>query len=453
MKYQSNIQRLSSTSIHDWYRFVYAYSDQLVEDLLDEFEADRDDLVLDPFNGTGTTTVVAKRNGIDSIGLDASPAGVLAGKVKTTWTIDIEDLHQRRIELQQTIEPVFKRISAEGNTTLESFGGASDVEDVSLESYNFEYPDKVGKGWLSEKPLRKMLVLRHHVDQLPDDDITDVIRLAMVAILPEDVGNVGFGPEIYKVSKQEDVDVLSLFDKKMDKIERDLKEIQSVIADGFEPGTTEVFNADARVMADELRSKSDLLNQDKHAGEVDYVITSPPYPAEHDYTRNQRMELVWLGVLEDNQDLQRIKKRNIRSNTKNIYVKDDDGEQTHIRDLDSVDEIVTEMEQIIDDKDISHGFGQYYPRVIEEYFGGMQRHFEQLYELLADGGKAAYVVADQASYWQVQVATGEILGEIAEKRAGFDIEGIVPWRKVAATTGRREDLEEEMLIIRKPSAN
>lgn len=449
MKGKSNIARLSETDIHDWYRMVYSYSDQIITDLVEEFGITQDDLILDPFNGTGTTTVAAKAQGIDSIGTDASPIAVLAGRVKTNWNIDLEEFAERRNQLLQTVEPVFKAISAEDNVTLTSFG-ATGGEDVDLSQYDFEEPEKTPKDWLSEKPRKKMLALRHHVNKLPDDEITDFIRLAMCAILPEDVANIGFGPEAYRKTIQDDVDVYTLLDNKLDKMVADLRRVQQSIESGkLSPGEAEVLYADAREVADVLRDESELLHTEKHNGEIDYVITSPPYPAEHDYTRNQRLELIWMGEMEDNTDLQRIKKANIRSNTKNIYVDDNEGEELNIRDNERIDNIVSEMEHIIVEEDIQHGFGQYYPRVVEEYFAGMQKHFQQIFEMMAPGGKAAYVVADSGSYWQVDIKTGEILGELAEERVGFVDSETKLWRNLQATTGKK-DQREEILILTKP---
>ena len=451
LKHQSNLARLNDLSIHDWYRFVYAYSDQIVTGLVDEFGITQDDLVIDPFNGTGTTTLAAKKLGIDAIGTDTSPASVLSARTKTNWDVDLDEFRKRRSELLSTLQPIFTQISSEGNTTLDSFGDSTS-EEIDLSKYDFSEPEKTPKGWLSEKPLKKMKVLRYHVEEMPDDEVTDLFRLAMIAILPEDVGNVRFGPEATRDRKQEgDKDVYSILRKKLDKVEQDLEQVQEAVESGkVGPGETEILRADARKLADTLRSESRLLNTDKHEGEIDYLITSPPYPAEHDYTRNQRLELIWLGVCDDNNDLQKIKKMNIRSHTKNIYVADDEGEQTNIRENDRIDAIVSEMENIIEEENVSHGFGQYYPRVIEEYFAGMLHHFEQVYDLMADGGKAAYVVGDSGSYWQVEVETAEILAELAEERVGFAAPQIRLWRNMAATTADYDDVEENILILTRP---
>ncbi|MBP1954076.1 DNA modification methylase [Halarchaeum rubridurum] len=442
---------MDDVDIHDWYRFVYAYSDRLVTGLADEFGIGEDDLVVDPFNGTGTTTLTAKKLGIDSIGTDTSPASVLSARCKTNWDVDLDAFRERRSELLRTIRPVFDEISSQGNTTLDSFGESGGT-DVDLSTYDFSEPEKTPKGWLSEKPLQKMTVLKYHVEELPDDDVTDLFELAMIAVLPEDVGNVRFGPEATRDRTQEgDTDVFRFFKNKLADIEADLERVQAAVESGeIEPGDTEILRADARQLADVLRDESELLNADAHDGEVDYVITSPPYPAEHDYTRNQRLELIWLDAADDNEDLQRIKKANIRSHTKNIYVADDEGEQVDIRANDRVDAIVSEMETILEEEDISHGFGKYYPRVITEYFAGMQHHFEQVYDVLAPGGKAAYVVGDSGSYWQVEVETAEILAELAENRVGFEAPEIRLWRNMAATTADYDDVEENILVLTKP---
>lgn len=450
MEHKSNITRFDDADIHDWYQLVFSYSDRVVAELVDEFGINQDDLILDPFNGTGTTTVASKTLGIDSIGIDASPASVLAGQCKTNWDVDINIFRNRVDNILTNIEPLFNEISSEDIQPAQSNGEAKTNRDINLSKYDLMEPKKIPKDWLPEKVMQKMLVLRHEVEQLPDDDETDLIRLAMIAILPEEVANINFGPEPYRVSGPNNKDVYSIFSSKVKKIENDIQYIQNEIQEEeFVPGSSEIILADARVIGEKLRNKSDMYK--KHRG-IDYVITSPPYPAEHDYTRAQRLELVWMGVLENNSDLQQIKKRSIRSNTKNIYVDDNDGEQTNIRDNNRIDTIVSRMEQIIEEENINHGFGQYYPRVVEEYFGGMQRHFEQLYDLMNQNGKAAYVVADQASYWQVKIETGEILAELAENRVGFEVEDIKHWRSVNVTKGKDEKLPEEILLLKKPDA-
>lgn len=446
LKHQSNLSRLSESHIHDWYRFVYAFSDRIVVNLVDEFDISQDDLLLDPFNGTGTTTLTAKKLGIDAIGTDTSPASVLSSRVKTNWSVDLDEFRTRRATLLATLQPICKHIRLDGKTTLESFTD-QDHQQCDLSAYDFSQPPKTPAGWLSQRPLKKATVLRHHIDKLPEDGVTDLFRLAMIAILPEDVGNVRFGPEATRDRSQEgDKPVFHIFQSKLRDIEQGLETVQQShpSSGGSE---SEILRTDAREIASTLCSESRLL--DTHNGSVDYVITSPPYPAEHDYTRNQRLELVWLGVCDDTEALRKIKKRNIRSHTKNIYVGDNEAEQLDIRSNERINAIVSEMEQIIDREEIQHGFGQAYPRVVEEYFAGMQNHLQQVFELLAPGGKAVYVVGDSGSYWQVKIETAEILAELASNRVGFENATIRLWRNMQATDAAYDEIEENILVLSK----
>ena len=63
---------VSDRASHDWYRFVLSYPPHLVRQYIDEFGLTEDDLVLDPFCGTGTTVVEAKLVGARSVGIEAN---------------------------------------------------------------------------------------------------------------------------------------------------------------------------------------------------------------------------------------------------------------------------------------------------------------------------------------------------------------------------------------------
>jgi tRNA/tmRNA/rRNA uracil-C5-methylase (TrmA/RlmC/RlmD family) len=60
-------------SIHGWYQFVLGYPPHLVRYYRNKFGVDSEQVVLDPFCGTGTTNVECMKSGIKSIGLEANP--------------------------------------------------------------------------------------------------------------------------------------------------------------------------------------------------------------------------------------------------------------------------------------------------------------------------------------------------------------------------------------------
>ena len=91
-----DVQRLDNNGIHDWYRFVLAFSDQLVTSIVSKFNLESGMTVLDPFVGTGTTLVECQKLGIHGIGLDANPLTAFASRVKTNWDIDLAQFRRKR---------------------------------------------------------------------------------------------------------------------------------------------------------------------------------------------------------------------------------------------------------------------------------------------------------------------------------------------------------------------
>lgn len=64
-----------------WYRYYAGYSAGFVEQALQESAATAK-LVLDPWNGTGTTTVVAASKNVPAIGFDVNPALVVVSRAR-----------------------------------------------------------------------------------------------------------------------------------------------------------------------------------------------------------------------------------------------------------------------------------------------------------------------------------------------------------------------------------
>src|SRR5579859_2559679 len=79
-------------AVHEWYRFVLSFPPHLVRDYLDRFRLKPGQRVLDPFCGTGTTLVEAKKRGLASVGVEYNPMAAFASTVKVDWRPDPDDL-------------------------------------------------------------------------------------------------------------------------------------------------------------------------------------------------------------------------------------------------------------------------------------------------------------------------------------------------------------------------
>jgi DNA modification methylase len=65
-----------------WYEYYAGYSREFVSDALTRFSLQSNDVVLDPWNGSGTTTEVARQMGCRGIGIDINPAMVIVSKAR-----------------------------------------------------------------------------------------------------------------------------------------------------------------------------------------------------------------------------------------------------------------------------------------------------------------------------------------------------------------------------------
>lgn len=77
----------------------------------------------------------------------------------------------------------------------------------------------------------------------------------------------------------------------------------------------------------------------------------------------------------------------------------------------------------------------------------MAKQLIELKPYLRDGASLAYVVGDQASYFQIPIRTSKLLGEVAESIGGYTVERIDTFRKRFATATETW-LNEDVLVLK-----
>ena len=409
---------------HDWYRFVLSFPPHLVRDYVSRFDLGADAVVLDPFCGTGTTLVELKKLGIASIGVEAMPMSRFAAGTKTDWSPDPDALasHANLVAEKAVASLAADRLSDEP--------GAQPPKELRLRGLDPDAAKLLIKDSISQLPLHKVQVLLDALRGERAAKLTGHEELALARILPTEVGNLRFGPEVGVGSLRHDAAVVAPWLDRVLTIADDLRELGAL--DG---ALANVVAGDARDVASSVPAAS-----------VDAVITSPPYPNEKDYSRTVRLESVLLGYFTDRRSLRGTKRDLLRSNTRGVYRDDED--HAWVADDETVQQLAAEIEErrIALGKD--SGFERMYHRVTKLYFGGMARHLWSLREVLRPGARLAYVVGDQASYLRVMIRTGQILAAIAE-RYGYEVEGIDLFRTRPATA-TRDQLREEVLVLRWP---
>ena len=394
--------------VHDWYRFVLSFPPHLVRNYIKEFKLNADSCLFDPFCGTGTTLVEAKKLGIKSIGFEANPVVHMCASTKVNWSLPCDIvLHEAR------------QIAKKAQYEIDNSS-----QDLTLDQEKLKL---LIKNSISPIPLHKTLNLIRAIESY-DSKYNDFYKTALAKEAVVSYSNLKFSPEVGVCKKKVlDVDVVNLWLNQIEKMLEDLndnkcnKDISSY-----------VFLADSRLDLNKIPDNS-----------IDAVITSPPYPNEKDYSRTTRLESVLLNFIKDKDDLRTIKKSLLRSNSKGVYKGDDD--YIWIADNITVNNLANTIETTRIKLGKTSGFEKLYHKVVRLYFGGMARHLYNLRPKLKDGAKLAYVVGDQYSYFKTPIKTGNILAEIAQN-LGYAVIKKDLFRKRMSTV-TKDNINEEVLVL------
>ncbi len=405
-----NQLREKDQAAHRWYRFVLSFPPHLVQDYVGKFGLDERHCLLDPFCGTGTTVVEAKKLGIPSLGLEANPMAHFAGAVKLDWPPNPADLWQTA---QTVADTTTHQLQHEGE---------------SLRSLSAEQQTVILANSISPLPLHKTLVLLEQIEHSCPSIYRAHLRLALAKAVVTSISNLRFGPEVGVGKAKLDAPVVDAWLNEVALMAEDLSQLQTLA-----PVPATIHHADARQLLSVIAPNS-----------IDAVITSPPYPNEKDYTRTTRLESVLLGFIQNKADLRRLKENLIRSNTRNVFKADQDDQW--VANHADIQRIAATIEERRLTLGKTSGFERLYSRAVKLYFGGMAKHLADLRQVLRPGAQLAYVVGDQKSYLQVMIRTGELLGDIAQG-LGYDLVGIDLFRTRLATA-TKEQMREEVVLLR-----
>jgi hypothetical protein len=104
-------------AFHNLYPYKGKFYPRVVRTLINAFELTEESLILDPFNGSGTTTHEASLMGIKSVGIDVTPMGVTLSNLKNELPfLNLEDegfTNKDLAEIMQSIEKKHWKHSSE----------------------------------------------------------------------------------------------------------------------------------------------------------------------------------------------------------------------------------------------------------------------------------------------------------------------------------------------------
>ena len=257
--------------VHRWFYFPHSFSPQLVEILLQQWKIRPGDLVLDPFVGAGTTLRVAQSLGVNGIGTDVSPLSVFISNAKLKY-YDPNAIREALSKLQQELEKPANLDLSRPSRLQRAFTDAEFFVLTSIRTFIVSQPE----------PVR------------------DILLLALLRIqqrVSRAIPDGGWFRWVERLSSE--MSIWPMFVQFVNSLIDDIGKTQPV------PGFWKAYQQDARQLEQFQEYRHQL------AGGCQAIVTSPPYPNRHDYSRVFQIELLTLGMQES--DIFSLRYNSLRS--------------------------------------------------------------------------------------------------------------------------------------------
>lgn len=375
VNYSSDLDK----KIQRWYRYKEGYSISLMKDILDYYKVSKKDIILDPFVGSGSTIVEAKKRGCFSVGYEVNPFSHFLCKVKTQnySKKDKNDFEKIKWEL------------------LNSFSKYNKSVEPKLSTISKLYSKEVLNYLLKTKTLINSYKTSKKSRELA--------KMAWLSIL-EEASNYRKAGNGLKIRKTKTDSVASL-----DSVQKMLEKRLNIIFDDLDYAidiSKKVEKEPKIILGSSLKMK-DI--EDKT---IKGVIFSPPYANCFDYTEIYKIEL-WFGdFVKKYEDLKKLRGVAVRSHL-NGY-KAYEGVDIP-RTLPYLEDILIELSQ-------QKLWDSRIPEMIRAYFQDMFGSLEEIFRVLKKNGFCSIIVSSSA-YAGIVIPSDLLLAEYARK-IGFKVREI-----------------------------
>lgn len=288
-----SFQHSKNEIVHNWLKYKEGFSEQLVDFCIDRMNLTCNAVILDPFSGFGTTNFVCQMRGINSLGFDILPTSKLAIYIKSNIkNFDLLELNKMLYELERITIP-------------KGFMGC--INNIPITEGAYPENNKIELSfltkWIAENEytsLSNELLKLCIINSLEDISYTKKdgqylrwdYRSEKVKKYNELRINQGKGPLKTKLDKGDIVSTLSKVKSEFRKKMQDIYKYKNKYNSHY---------GDIKFIQNSILTE--ILDLDKSS--LDGVITSPPYCNRYDYTRSYALELVYLG-LNDN-DIKKLR--------------------------------------------------------------------------------------------------------------------------------------------------
>lgn len=379
----SNYEDTTELARHRWYYYKEGFSPFLVEKAIEQTGIGKDDLIIDPFNGSGTTTLTSSLSGHKSIGIEVNPFTAFLSEAKIR-NADVT-------ELQKWKSKVLKASDKGSPSPLLGFSTFSKTQKLDKWLFNNGVLNSFEAGWQLSNSISS-----YHIRKL--------VRLALISSAMQNCNATRDGKCLrYRKNWEK-----NKFDKNSfsEALELNLTNITTDIQEKPISEKAIIINGDCR----------NILKSTDEFKSFKLCITSPPYLNTFDYTDIYRPELFLGKFINDASSLYKLRLETVRSHVQAKWEFPTQNDFGFLYDK--------TMKHINENKEnLMH---KYIPMMIQAYFEDMLNILKLLKAKAAKDAQIWFVVSNSA-YAGHEVPVDLIIGDLATK-AGWYLKDIAVLR-------------------------
>jgi transcriptional regulator with XRE-family HTH domain len=251
----------SNYGSHGWHRYVGRFPPHLVRVLLNHFQAQPGDVVLDPFAGSGTTNVECRLLGIPSVGVEISPLSALIARTKSGFPASPTSLLELSMSLADHYSQQWSDL-----VSLHK-GSVPDHAAVLRRPGNLIRDFQNHVKWLTPEALLGISIVTEYAAEL-EPQMRDLLLVALSSKM-RSIGNVDVDVvrAEYRKEPRANVDVLRHVRAQLKKMATSVDAIRASHPEVASEDDTEVI-------------EGNILDTNLDDDSIAHVITSPPYGVE-----------------------------------------------------------------------------------------------------------------------------------------------------------------------------
>ncbi len=382
---------------HYLFRFPARFHVPVVRWILDELVTDRENTVLlDPFNGSGTSQVEAAVRGIRSVGIDIDPVATFIARAKST-PIDPQVLENDLQGILASLETI-RRKESEYQRRLRPEDDISEAT-FARQTAGLDIPDHANlQHWFRRYVIIDLARIRQVIETAITDPPAKHFFLTVFASVIRSASNADpvpvSGLEYTRVMRERDqqgryINPYGLFKAKAT---RAVEAMGEFYGQGRRHGLATTLRGNALLLVEELA-------QQVPGVQPTLILTSPPYLTAVEYHRRHTLEAFWLRLTETEESYRATYHDYIGRHR----ILQRDVPPKGSVDVPHIDALLTELSNRGDKQE----------HAIRTYFRSMQQVLRNFAQILPPGGHAIIAISDNTTNRRMPIETQRFFRSIA----------------------------------------